>query len=122
MRRLLLFLFTVNLILLIFVTLEDYIYSHYLVPRLLWSVDTLKLNFDAQRNINRKAIPMGGDILPMQQGKYILQFIFFDKKNKLNLIPSEYFNDPQSCNAWKIVRKKLFKRPMTCSKIQEDEI
>ncbi len=122
MRKLLLFLFTVNLILLIFVSVENYVYSRVLIPRLIWSVETLKLDFDAQRNLNKKIIPMSDDKITIQQGEYKLEFLFFDKKNKLNLIPFEYYSDPQSCNAWKIVRKKLYLRPMTCSKIQGDEI
>ncbi len=126
MRTLLLFLFTVNLILLIFVSVENYVYSRLLVPNLIWSVETLKLDFNAQRKLTlecrRNFTPMSDDKIIMQQGEYKLEFLFFDKKNKLNLIPFEYYSDPQSCNAWKIVRKKLYLRPMTCSKIQEDEI
>lgn len=46
MRTLLSFILAVNLILLVYTTGENYIYSSYLIPRLMWSIDTLKINYE----------------------------------------------------------------------------
>lgn len=51
MRKLLLFVFAVNLILLISVGAQNAIYKEYLVPRLVWAVDTLNINFMSQRDL-----------------------------------------------------------------------
>ncbi len=62
MRKLLLFVFAVNLILLASIGAQTYIYKYLLVPRLIWALDTVHLDFIAQRNIalscKKQMVPM----------------------------------------------------------------
>lgn len=62
MRKLLLFVFAINIILLSYVTFQNNIYRNYLIPRLLWAVDTLYLDFSAERELylscKKQMVPM----------------------------------------------------------------
>ncbi len=63
MRKLLLFIFTVNIIFAAFLLYQNIIYKNLLVPKLTWAVQTLYLDFWAQRKLyleceNKKKVPM----------------------------------------------------------------
>ena len=61
MNRLLLFVFATDIILLSFLALDVEIY-HQLIRKLFWAVETLKLDFDAERGLylscQKKLVPM----------------------------------------------------------------